>query len=60
MRRWQHHDYPAIEKRARKEGAEVHRLNETAIVNTEVRGRTPVAYAPGSRSKLSMISTVTS
>jgi hypothetical protein len=45
---------------------EIHWGDETAVINTDVRGRsyspkgeTPVAYAPGSRSKLSMISTVT-
>ena len=48
------------------EEAAIHWLDEAAIVNTDVRGRsyakrgkTPVVYAPGSRTKLSMISTVT-
>ena len=51
---------------AKSEGGEIHWGDETALVNTDVRGRgyapkgqTPVAYAPGSRQKLSMISTVT-
>ena len=59
--------YPAIEQRARKEGAEIHWGDETALVNTDVRGRsfapaghTPVAMAVGgTRHKLSMIATVT-
>ncbi len=59
-------EYPAIAKRAKSEGGEIHWGDETALVNTDVRGRgyapkgqTPVAYAPGSRQKLSLISTVT-
>ncbi|MHB1669758.1 IS630-like element ISCARN41 family transposase [Acidovorax temperans] len=60
------HD-PAIEAQAKAEGGEIHWGDETALVNTDVRGRsyapagqTPVAYAPGgTRQKLSMIATVT-
>lgn len=66
IRQWKEQEYPAIAKQARSEKAEIHWLDETAIVNTDVRGRsyakrgrTPVVYAPGSRAKLSMISTVT-
>ncbi len=67
VRQWLDEEYPAIAKRAREEGAEIHWSDETAVVNTDVRGRgyqykghTPVAYAPaGKRQKLSMISTVT-
>ncbi len=66
IQEWKRQRYPAIAKQARAEGAEIHWLDETAIVNTDVRGRssakrgqTPVVYAPGSRAKLSMISTVT-
>jgi len=59
--------YPGIEQRARAEGAEIHWGDETALVNTDVRGRsfapagkTPVAMAVGgTRQKLSMIATVT-
>lgn len=58
--------YPAIAKRAKAEDAEIHWGDETAVVNTDVRGRgyapkgqTPVAMAVGgTREKLSMISTV--
>ena len=64
---WLDEQYPEIEKRARAEGGEIHWGDETALVNTDVRGR---SYAPagktpvtkvvgGTREKLSMIATVT-
>jgi transposase len=64
---WLEGEYPGIEQRARAEGAEIHWGDETALVNTDVRGRsfapagkTPVTLAVGgSRQKLSMIATVT-
>jgi transposase len=64
---WLANEYPAIEQRARAEKAEIHWGDETAVVNTDVRGRsyapagkTPVTYAVGgTRQKLSMIATVT-
>jgi transposase len=64
---WLNEHYPEIEKRAKAEGAEIHWGDETALVNTDVRGRsyapagqTPVTYAVGgTRQKLSMIATVT-
>ena len=64
---WLDEQYPAIEARARAEGGEIQWGDETAVVNTDVRGRsyaprgeTPVAFAVGgTRHKLSMISTVT-
>jgi transposase len=66
IRQWLDEDYPAIAARAKAEDGEIHWGDETALVNTDVRGRgfapkgqTPVAYAPGRREKLSMISTVT-
>ncbi|MFM2398592.1 MAG: hypothetical protein RL341_749 [Pseudomonadota bacterium] len=60
-------EYPGIEQRARAQGAEIHWGDETALVNTDVRGRsfapvgkTPVTLAVGgTRQKLSMIATVT-
>lgn len=63
---WLDEEYPAIEQRAKAEGGEIHWGDETALVNTDVRGRsyapagkTPVAYAVGgTRQKLSMIATV--
>jgi len=66
VKAWIEAEYPAIAARAKAEGGEVQWGDETALVNTDVRGRsyapkgeTPVAYAPGTRQKLSMISTVT-
>ncbi|MDP3651984.1 MAG: IS630 family transposase [Rhodoferax sp.] len=64
---WLEGEYPGIELRARQEGAEIHWGDETALVNTDVRGRsfapagkTPVAKTVGgTRQKLSMIATVT-
>ena len=64
---WLEGEYPAIDERARAEGAEIHWGDETALVNTDVRGRsfaptgkTPVAKTVGgTRHKLSMIATVT-
>ena len=67
VQNWLQGEYPAIEQRARAEGAEIHWGDETALVNTDVRGRgfapagkTPIAMAiGGTRQKLSMIATVT-
>ncbi|MDR0247600.1 MAG: IS630 family transposase, partial [Burkholderiales bacterium] len=67
VKAWLHEHYPAIAERAKAENAEIHWGDETAVVNTDVRGRgyqpkgkTPIAYVVGGyRYKLSMISTVT-
>lgn len=67
VRAWLDEHYPAIEARAKLERAQIHWGDETALVNTDVRGRsyapaakTPVAFAVGgTRQKLSMIATVT-
>jgi len=67
VKAWLNEHYPAIEAKAKAEGGEIHWGDETALVNTDVRGRsyapageTPVAYTVGStRQKLSMIATVT-
>ena len=67
VRKWLDEEYPGIAQKAKEENAEIHWGDETAVVNTDVRGRgyqpkgqTPVAYAVGGqRQKLSMISTVT-
>jgi transposase len=67
VKQWLDEQYPAIAERAKREDAEIHWGDETAVVNTDVRGRgyhpkgqTPVAMAiGGTRHKLSMISTVT-
>ena len=66
VKAWLDEAYPGIAARAKAEDSEIHWGDETAVINTDVRGRsyapkgvTPLAYAPGSRQKLSMISTVT-
>jgi len=67
IQKWLEETYPEIKRRAKEEQAEVHWGDETAVMNTDVRGRgfapkgkTPVAYVVGgTREKLSMISTVT-
>ena len=67
VQKWLDEQYPAIEKQAKAAGGEIHWGDETALVNTDVRGRgyapkgkTPVAFTVGgTREKLSMISSVT-
>ena len=67
VQKWLDEQYPAIEAQAKAEGGEIHWGDETALVNTDVRGRgyapkgkTPVAFTVGgTREKLSMISSVT-
>lgn len=67
VKTWLNEHYPSIAVRAKAEGGEIHWGDETALTNTDVRGRgyapsgqTPVAYVPGGkREKLSMIATVT-
>ena len=67
VKKWLDEEYPAIEQRAKDEGGEIHWGDETALVNTDVRGRcyapagkTPVTLVVGgTRQKLSMIATVT-
>ena len=64
---WLDEHYPAIAEKAWAEGGEIHWGDETALTNTDARGRgyspagqTPVSYVPaGKREKLSMIATVT-
>lgn len=67
MRTWLDDTCPAIAERAKSEGAEIHRGDETALANTDVRGRnyapkgkTPIAMAVGgTRQKLYMLASVT-
>lgn len=67
VKKWLDEQYPEIEQRARAEGAEIHWGDETAVMNTDVRGRSysPRGQTPetravyGKREKFSMISTVT-
>ena len=39
VQKWLDESYPEIAKRAKTEGAEIHWGDETAVVNTDVRGR---------------------
>lgn len=62
---WLDEQYPQIAERAKTEGAEIHWGDESALSNTDVRGRsfapkgkTPIALHPAKREHLSMISTV--
>lgn len=64
--KWLNEEYPAISKRARQEGAEIHWGDETGLRSDDVRGRgyapkgqTPVLRVKQNRSSLSVISTVT-
>ncbi|WP_026349703.1 IS630 family transposase [Bordetella sp. FB-8] len=66
VKQWLDEQYPKIAQQARTEGGEIYWGDETALVNTDVRGRsfapkgmTPVTYAPGTRQRLSMIAAVT-
>lgn len=66
VKKWLDEQYPAIEKKAKADKGEIHWLDETAVVNTDVRGRsyapkgkTPEVYTVGgTRHKLSMIASV--
>jgi transposase len=66
VKKWLDEQYPEIAKKAKAEQGEIHWLDETAVVNTDVRGR---SYAPkgktpevftvgGTRHKLSQIASV--
>lgn len=67
MMAWLEGECPTIKQRASREWAKIHESDETAMVNTDVRGtsyapagKNPVACAvDGTRQKLSMIATVT-
>jgi transposase len=64
--KWLKEEYPAIAKRAKTEGAEIHWGDETGLRSDDVRGRgyapkgqTPVLRINAKREGLSVISTVT-
>jgi transposase len=66
VQKWLHQEYPAIAKRAKAEGAEIHWGDETGLRSDDVRGRcyapkgqTPVITVNNKRHGLSVISTVT-
>src|SRR5699024_7276110 len=64
---WLEEKYPTIHARTKAEGAEIHWGDETALVNTDTRGRSyaPRGHTPvtkgvgGTHQKLTRISTVT-
>lgn len=66
VKRWLDEEYPSISARAKAEKAEIHWADETAVMNTDVRGRsysprgvTPTTKAVwGARRRFSMISSV--
>ena len=49
---WLDEQYPEIEKRAKSEDAEIHWGDETAVVNTDVRGR---CYGPVGKTRWMII-----
>jgi transposase len=66
VRKWLDEDYPAIARRAKAEGGEIHWGDETGLRSDDVRGRsfapkgeTPVILINSRREALSIISTVT-
>ena len=66
VQKWLKEEYPEIEKRAKKESAEIHWSDETAVQNKPncqrsygVKGKTPVVVKSGKRMKCSLISSVT-
>ena len=66
VKQWLGEEYPAISARAKAENAEIHWADETAVMNSEVRGRSysPRGVTPttrsvwGARQRFSMISSV--
>jgi transposase len=66
VKKWLDEEYPAIEKRAFEEDAEIHWGDETGMKNQDQvgrgyapRGKTPVRIHKGKRESINMISTVT-
>jgi transposase len=66
VQKWLKQEYPAIKKKAEKEGSEIHWGDETGIRSDDVNGRgyapkgkTPVRRAKGSPERLNMISSIT-
>jgi transposase len=66
VQNWLKKEYPAIENKAKKEGAEIHWGDETGIRSDDVNGRgyapkgkTPIRRSKGTPEKLNMISSIT-
>ncbi len=66
INRWLTEEYPAIARRAKHEGAQIHWGDETGLRSDDVtgrsyspQGRTPVVKKKGRRERLSMLSAIT-
>lgn len=66
VEKWLNKEYPAIRKKARKEGAEVHWGDEMGMRSDHqtgltygIKGKTPILVGTGRRFSINMISTVT-
>ncbi len=66
VQQWLGETYPEIEKRAKKEDAEIQWADETGLNSADARGRgyapkgqTPTVYGPAQRFSVSMISSLT-
>lgn len=66
VQKWLDEQYPAIKKKAKEEGAEIHWGDETGVRNTNQhgrsyapKGRTPVKMNMSKRFSINMISTIT-
>ena len=64
--KWLKEDYPALAKRAKKEGAEIHWGDETGICSHDQigrgyapKGQTPVRRQKGKKERVNMISSIT-
>ena len=66
VQRWLEADYPAISVAAKRDGAEIHWLDETGVNNQAIyqrgfspKGKTPITQKSSKRERISLISTVT-
>ena len=66
VKKWLKEEYPSIEQRAKKEGAEIHWGDETGVCSADQvgrcyapKGKTPVREHRGAPERINMISTVT-
>lgn len=66
VQKWIDEEYPAIESKAHKEGAEIHWGDETGMCNEDQvgrgyapKGKTPIRERKGKKERINMISTVT-
>ena len=66
VKQWLKEEYPSIEQRAKKEGAEIHWGDETGVCSADqvgrcyaAKGKTPVSEHRGAPERINMISSVT-